>query len=104
MRHDNLLKPILQATRYIWDQPGTRASVRKEFAAVIEVEEVQTDEPDEVESDEVTDVDRQGTDAQGTDERRCEDQDGEDAENRFGIPGHIVDRNSGNDVVAVAGS
>jgi hypothetical protein len=36
MRDRNLLKQFLQATRHIWDRPGTRPSVRKSFAAVID--------------------------------------------------------------------
>jgi hypothetical protein len=32
----NLLKQILEATRPIWDQPGTRRSVRKSFASVLD--------------------------------------------------------------------
>jgi hypothetical protein len=35
MQNKNLFKEILEETRYIWDRPGTRASVRKEFAAVL---------------------------------------------------------------------
>ncbi len=32
----NLLKQILEATRDVWDQPGTRPAVRKNFAAVLD--------------------------------------------------------------------
>jgi hypothetical protein len=36
MQDRYLLKQILEATRDIWDRPGTRPSVRKNFAAVID--------------------------------------------------------------------
>ena len=36
MQDRNLLKQILEQTRHIWDRPGTRPSVRKNFAAVID--------------------------------------------------------------------
>ena len=36
MQDRNLLKQILKETRHIWDRPGTRASVRKNFAAVVD--------------------------------------------------------------------
>jgi Putative transposase/Transposase zinc-binding domain len=36
MNDDNLLKKILKETRAIWDQPGTRPAVRKNFAAVLD--------------------------------------------------------------------
>jgi hypothetical protein len=36
MQDRNLLKQILEATRHIWDQAGTRWSVRKAFRAVLE--------------------------------------------------------------------
>jgi hypothetical protein len=32
----NLLKQILEATRDVWDQPGTRPAVRRNFAAVLD--------------------------------------------------------------------
>jgi hypothetical protein len=35
MQDRQLLKHILEATRDLWDRPETRASVRKEFPAVI---------------------------------------------------------------------
>jgi Putative transposase/Transposase zinc-binding domain len=36
MNDRNLLKEILVATRQVWDRPGTRSSVRENFAAVID--------------------------------------------------------------------
>lgn len=36
MQDRRLLKQILEATRNIWDQDGTRPSVRKNFAAIID--------------------------------------------------------------------
>jgi hypothetical protein len=36
MRDRNLLKEILEATREVWDRPGTRPSVRENFAAVLD--------------------------------------------------------------------
>jgi hypothetical protein len=36
MRNVNLLKQILEATRNVWDRPGTRPSVRNNFRAVID--------------------------------------------------------------------
>lgn len=36
MQERHLLKQILEATRAIWDRPGTRPSVRKQFAAVLD--------------------------------------------------------------------
>jgi hypothetical protein len=35
MRDESLLKQILEATRDVWDRPGTRPAVRKNFAAVL---------------------------------------------------------------------
>lgn len=36
MQSRNLLKPILEATRTVWDRPETRDAVRRAFAAVID--------------------------------------------------------------------
>ena len=36
MQERNLLRQILEATRDVWDRPGTRPAVRKNFAAVID--------------------------------------------------------------------
>jgi hypothetical protein len=36
MNDVNLVKEILEATREIWDRPGTRVAVRKNFAAVLD--------------------------------------------------------------------
>jgi hypothetical protein len=36
MRHERPLKHILQATRQLWDHPGTRPSVRQNFQKVID--------------------------------------------------------------------
>lgn len=36
MRDENLLKQILEANREVWDRPGTRPAVRKNFAAVLD--------------------------------------------------------------------
>jgi hypothetical protein len=36
MRDESLLKQILEANRDVWDRPGTRAAVRKNFAAVLD--------------------------------------------------------------------
>ena len=36
MQDRNLLKQVLEATRDAWDRPGTRPSVRKNFAAVLD--------------------------------------------------------------------
>jgi putative transposase/transposase-like zinc-binding protein len=36
MRDESLLKQILEASRDIWDRPGTRPAVRKNFAAVLD--------------------------------------------------------------------
>lgn len=36
MQERNLLKQILEATRDVWDRPGTRPAVRKNFAGVID--------------------------------------------------------------------
>jgi Transposase zinc-binding domain len=36
MRDKSLLKQILEATRDVWDRPGTRPAVRRNFAAVLD--------------------------------------------------------------------
>jgi hypothetical protein len=36
MRDKSLLKQILEANRDVWDRPGTRPAVRKNFAAVLD--------------------------------------------------------------------
>jgi hypothetical protein len=36
MRDKSLLKQILEASRDVWDRPGTRPAVRKNFAAVLD--------------------------------------------------------------------
>jgi hypothetical protein len=36
MRDKSLLKQILEATRDVWDRPGTRPAVRKNFTGVLD--------------------------------------------------------------------